>query len=91
METVIQALEKMGRATYREVAARLDIDPVDALTMLREQRDQGLCDFGDGGWFGGTVKGQCQQSTPMAPVHPAPRRNPLILPSSDSSCVSRGL
>jgi len=32
METVIQALEKMGRATYREVAARLDIDPVDALT-----------------------------------------------------------
>lgn len=95
METVIQALEKMGRATYREVAARLDIDPVDALTMLREQRDQGLCDFGDGGWFLGTVKGQSQQSTPKAPVHPAPRlkvrsRNPLILMSSDSSCVSKG-
>ncbi|WP_320726010.1 DUF1627 domain-containing protein [Enterobacter ludwigii] len=73
METVIQALEKMGRATYREVAARLDIDPVDALTMLREQRDQGLCDFGDGGWFLGTVTGQPQQSTPKAPVSPAPR------------------
>lgn len=73
METVIQALEKMGRATYREVAARLDIDPVDALTMLREQRDQGLCDFGDGGWFLGTVTGQPQQSTPKAPVNPAPR------------------
>lgn len=39
METVIQALEKMGRATYREVAARLDIEPVEALNMLREQRD----------------------------------------------------
>lgn len=51
METVIQALEKMGRATYREVAARLDIEPVEALNMLREQRDQGLCDFADGGWF----------------------------------------
>lgn len=73
METVIQALEKMGRATYREVAARLDIDPVDALTMLREQRDQGLCDFGDGGWFLGTVTGQPQQSTSKAPVSPPPR------------------
>lgn len=73
METVIQVLEKMGRATYREVAARLDIDPVDALTMLREQRDQGLCDFGDGGWFLGTVTGQPQQSTLKAPVNPAPR------------------
>lgn len=73
METVIQVLEKMGRATYREVAARLDIDPVDALTMLREQRDQGLCDFGDGGWFIGTVTGQPQQSTSKAAVNPAPR------------------
>ncbi|WP_432465640.1 DUF1627 domain-containing protein [Enterobacter hormaechei] len=73
MKTVIQVLEKMGRATYREVAARLDIDPVDALTMLREQRDQGLCDFGDGGWFIGTVTGQPQQSTPKAPVSPDPR------------------
>ena len=73
METVIQALEKMGRATYREVAARLDIDPVDALTMLREQRDQGLCDFGDGGWFIGTVAKQPQQSTPKASMSQAPR------------------
>lgn len=55
METVIQALEKMGRATYREVAERLDIGPVEALNMLREQRDQGLCDFADGGWFLGSV------------------------------------
>ncbi|HFV9241299.1 TPA: DUF1627 domain-containing protein [Enterobacter bugandensis] len=68
METIIQALEKMGRATYREVAARLEIDPVDALTMLREQRDQGLCDFGYGGWFIGTVTKQPQQSTPKAQV-----------------------
>ncbi|MBT1806038.1 DUF1627 domain-containing protein [Enterobacter hormaechei subsp. xiangfangensis] len=56
METVIQALEKMGRATYREVAARLDVEPVEALNMLREQREQGLCDFSDGGWFIGSAK-----------------------------------
>lgn len=73
MKTVIQVLEKMGQATYREVAARLDIDPVDALTMLREQRDQGLCDFGDGGWFIGTVTKQPQQSTPKVSMSQAPR------------------
>lgn len=73
METVIQVLEKMGRATYREVAARLDIDPVDALTMLREQREQGLCDFGDGGWFLGTVIAQSAQPASKAPVNQAPR------------------
>ncbi|WP_350361482.1 DUF1627 domain-containing protein [Enterobacter hormaechei] len=32
-----------------------------------------MCDFGDGGWFLGTVTGQPQQSTPKAPVNPAPR------------------
>lgn len=70
--TVIQVLEKKGRATYREVAARLDIDPVDALTTLREQRDQGLCDFGDGGWFLGIVTEQPQLSSPKASVNKAP-------------------
>lgn len=71
-ETVIQILEKMGRTTYREVAARLDIDPVDALTTLRKQRDQGLYDFGDGGWFLGTVTEQPQLSSPKASVNKAP-------------------
>lgn len=50
METVIDVLKAMGKATYREVAARLEIEPVEALNMLREQREQGLCDFFDGGW-----------------------------------------
>ncbi|NIF35280.1 DUF1627 domain-containing protein [Enterobacter sp. Tr-810] len=71
METVIQALEKMGRATYREVAARLDIEPVEALNMLREQRDQGLCDFADGGWFLGSV-------TDAKRVATVPPENPVL-------------
>ncbi|ECJ2265136.1 DUF1627 domain-containing protein [Salmonella enterica subsp. salamae] len=50
METVIDVLKAMGKATYREVAARMGIEPVEALNMLREQREQGLCDFYDGGW-----------------------------------------
>jgi len=58
METVLDALKAMKKATYREVAARLDIEPVEALNMLREQREQGLCDFADGGWFLGTAQEQ---------------------------------
>lgn len=69
METVIQALEKMGRATYREVAERLDIEPVEALNMLREQRDQGLCDFADGGWFLGSVT-DAKRVTFVPPANP---------------------
>lgn len=72
METVIQALEKMGRASYREVASRLDIEPVEALKMLREQRDQGLCDFADGGWFVGKLKNQQSVARPAPAAKPKP-------------------
>lgn len=58
METVLDALKAMKKATYREVAARLDIEPVEALNMLREQKEQGLCDFANGGWFLGTATEQ---------------------------------
>lgn len=58
METVLDALKVMGKATYRELAARLDIEPIEALAMLREQKEQGLCDFADGGWFLGTAAKQ---------------------------------
>lgn len=74
METVIQALEKMGRASYREVASRLDIEPVEALKMLREQREQGLCDFADGGWFVGKLKDQ----RPVVRPAPAAKPKPLL-------------
>lgn len=58
MKTVLDVLKAMGKATYRDVAARLDIEPVVALNMLREQEEQGLCDFADGGWFLGTATEQ---------------------------------
>lgn len=56
MENILDVLKAMGKANYRDVAARLDIDPVEALKMLHEQKEQGLCDFADGGWFIGTAK-----------------------------------
>ncbi|MCK6758852.1 DUF1627 domain-containing protein [Enterobacter bugandensis] len=58
METVLDALKAMRRATYREIAARLEIEPVEALNMLREQKEQDLCDFYDGAWSLGTAKEQ---------------------------------
>ncbi|HHT4823234.1 TPA: DUF1627 domain-containing protein [Enterobacter roggenkampii] len=70
METVIDALKAMKKATYREVAARLDIEPVEALNMLREQKEQGLCDFADGGWFLGTVTEQ--KTKRIRPKQPSP-------------------
>ena len=76
METVLDALKAMKKATYREVAARLDIEPVEALNILREQKEQGLCDFFDGAWSLGTVKEQAKQPTKpqaAAPAHQAPR------------------
>lgn len=76
METVIDALKAMGKATYREVAARLDIEPVEALNMLREHEEQGLCNFFDGSWSVGTAKEQTRElakAPTVAPAHQAPR------------------
>ncbi|EGB2526621.1 hypothetical protein M8Q70_003461 [Salmonella enterica] len=72
METVIDVLKAMGKATYREVAARLKIEPVEALNMLREQREQGLCDFFDGGWKV-TVGAGAKPAISPAPEKPALR------------------
>lgn len=51
MESIIDAVKAMGKASSREIAARLDIDPVETLTMLREQREMGRCEFENGYWF----------------------------------------
>ncbi|EAX3609544.1 DUF1627 domain-containing protein [Salmonella enterica] len=69
METVLDALKAMGKASYREVAARLKIEPVEALNMLREQREQGLCDFFGGAWE--VTKGIVEKSA-MAPQSEKP-------------------
>ena len=50
METVISVLSVMVKATAREIAARLKIEPVEALTMLREQEESGTVTFINGYW-----------------------------------------
>lgn len=76
MENVLDALKAMGKATYLDVAARLDVEPVEALKLLREKKDLGLCDFYDGAWSIGAAKEQSKQpNKPQAaePAHQAPR------------------
>lgn len=70
MESVFDALKAMGKATYLDVAARLDIEPVEALKMLREQKEEGLCDFFDGSWSVGTAKEH--QPKRIRPKQPSP-------------------
>ena len=53
METVIQALNVMGKATAREVASRLGIEPATALNMLREHEEGEEVTQNNGYWVVG--------------------------------------
>lgn len=70
MESVIDALKAMDKATYLDVAARLDIEPVEALKMLRALKEEGLCDFYDGSWSVGTAEEQKPKR--IRPKQPSP-------------------
>lgn len=50
METVLDALKAMEKATTREIAARMAIEPRDALEMLNEQQETGAVTFLNGYW-----------------------------------------
>lgn len=50
METVLDALKAMEKASAREIAARMAIEPRDALEMLNEQQEAGTVTFLNGYW-----------------------------------------
>lgn len=50
METVLDALKAMEKASAREIAARMAIEPRDALEMLNEQQEIGTVTFLNGYW-----------------------------------------
>ncbi|EDX0371737.1 hypothetical protein GTL21_002382 [Salmonella enterica] len=79
METVIDALKAMGKATAREIAARLKIEPVEALTMLREQEESGAVTFINGYW---------DIATDDAPV-PKFITAPAVTPKKQYRCVAK--
>lgn len=50
METVIDALKVMGKATAREIAAKMKVDVCDAIQMLREHKERGEVNLLNGYW-----------------------------------------
>jgi hypothetical protein len=58
METVLDALKSMGKATAREIAARMKIEPATALDMLRELEESVHVTQSNGYWMvtGGDIK-----------------------------------
>lgn len=49
-ETVLDALKIMGKSTARDIAARLKIEPIEALEILREQEELAAVRFLNGFW-----------------------------------------
>lgn len=47
---IIDVLKVMGKATAREIAARMKIEPAEALAVLREHEDLGAVTFINGYW-----------------------------------------
>ncbi|HEB0785153.1 TPA: DUF1627 domain-containing protein [Salmonella enterica] len=77
-KTLLDALKAMGKATHREIAAHLEIDPVEALTMLREEREQNRCEFFNGTWWiAGAKKGSDDKSVSHDKI-PSPESVPEI-------------
>lgn len=69
METVIQALNVMGKATAREVASRLGIEPATALNMLREHEEGEEVTQSNGYWVvGKPLRTQAARAAVQPPV-----------------------
>lgn len=69
METILEALKAMGKATAREIAARMRIDTPDVLVMLRELEELDQITHLNGWW-------QLAEAAPK----PAATRTPIAPP-----------
>ncbi|EDN5730490.1 hypothetical protein CBJ59_004469, partial [Salmonella enterica subsp. enterica serovar Ajiobo] len=48
--TVPDVLKEAGKATTQEITAKLDIDQIDTLKILRDEMEAGVVAFEDGHW-----------------------------------------
>ncbi|EKR5679003.1 DUF1627 domain-containing protein [Salmonella enterica] len=74
-ETVLDALKAMGKSTARDIAARLKIEPIKALEMLREQEELAAVRFLNGFWsltsgVSASVPTPTPASEPLKPMKP---------------------
>nr|WP_310616956.1 DUF1627 domain-containing protein [Pantoea cypripedii] len=77
MNSVLEVVKSMGSATALEIAARMDITPRDAISMLHEQRDLGILEYSRGAWR--VVVESDIEETGAAPA-PAPAPMPVAPP-----------
>ncbi|HDC2547955.1 TPA: hypothetical protein O7139_002372 [Salmonella enterica] len=82
-ETVLDVLKAMGKATYREVAVRMEIEPVEALKMLQEQRDRGLCEFFNSAWRIVDTEAEADVETESDDKSTPPTKTPLPEPAPE--------
>lgn len=67
MESVLDVLKAMGKASAREIAARMKIEPIEALNMLRDHESQNLVTLLNGYWqiADGKTAAPPAQATPV--------------------------
>ncbi|HFD8835899.1 TPA: DUF1627 domain-containing protein [Salmonella enterica] len=82
-ETLLDVLKAMGKATHREIAAHLEIDPVEALTMLREEREQDRCEFFNGTWRIMDTEAEAGVETESDYKSAPPTKTPLSEPAPE--------
>ncbi|HHX1452292.1 TPA: DUF1627 domain-containing protein [Salmonella enterica] len=68
-ETVLDALKAMGKSTARAIASRLEIRPIEALEMLREQEELEAVCFLNGFWSL-TPGASASAPEPLKPMKP---------------------
>lgn len=89
METVLEALKAMGKATARELAARMKIDLPDVMAMLREHDDLGQVEHVNGWWQLVGKKAKTPRVKSAAPeVKVAPRKQRTTPPLVANNTVS---
>ncbi|ENU2133612.1 DUF1627 domain-containing protein [Salmonella enterica] len=66
-ETVLDALKAMGKSTARAIASRLEIRPIEALEMLREQEELAAVRFLNGFW---SLTPGASAPEPLKPMKP---------------------
>ncbi len=82
METALEALKAMSKATAREIAARMKIDAPDALAMLRDHEDRGEVSQVNGYW---QLTGRASKKPATASPAPKKTKPPVTTPGKTLS------
>lgn len=80
METVLEALKAMGKATAREISAHMKIDVKEILGMLREHEELGQIELVNGWWQLTGLSAKTPRAKPVVPAVKVLNRKELPAP-----------